>query len=83
MTRYIDAETAAALGARRTLVWRAYFPQSGLLTRIAAMARTWLQRRQQRQELLDYMALDHRADGDIGISRSDALDWAHRPFWRR
>jgi len=45
------------------------------------MVRIWLERRRQRQELLNYITDDHRAVTDLGVSRSGARDWAERPFW--
>jgi uncharacterized protein YjiS (DUF1127 family) len=41
-----------------------------------------LRRRRDRYELLCYLAADHRAAADIGIDRSNACEWAERPFWR-
>ena len=49
---------------------------------LLALVRTWLRRHQRRQELLSYIAQDHRAAADIGITRAEAEDWARRPFWR-
>ena len=49
---------------------------------LLALVRTWLKRHQSRQELLDYIAQDHRAAADMGTTRADAEDWARRPFWR-
>jgi uncharacterized protein YjiS (DUF1127 family) len=43
---------------------------------------TWAKRRRDRLELLNYLAQDHRAAGDMGTSRADAEHWARQPFWR-
>lgn len=43
---------------------------------------TWAKRRRDRLELLNYLAQDHRAAGDMGTSRADAEYWARQPFWR-
>ena len=48
---------------------------------LLALVRTWLKRHQSRQELLDYIAQDHRAAADMGTTRAEAQDWARRPFW--
>jgi uncharacterized protein YjiS (DUF1127 family) len=53
-----------------------------LLQRAAELARKWRERRRQRAELFEYIALDHRAAGDIGITGYEARNWAERPFWR-
>jgi uncharacterized protein YjiS (DUF1127 family) len=45
-------------------------------------ARSGLARRRQRLELLDYMANDHRAAADIGITGYEARHWSERPIWR-
>lgn len=49
---------------------------------LLALVRTWLKRHRRRQELLDYIAQDHRAAADMGTTRAEAEDWARRPFWR-
>jgi uncharacterized protein YjiS (DUF1127 family) len=76
MSHYLHGESAAGFAGGRAFPWRAF------LNGAAATARTWLMRRQQRQELLDYMATDHRATADIGVAGNDARDWAKRPFWQ-
>jgi uncharacterized protein YjiS (DUF1127 family) len=75
MFRYLYGESVAALAEGRSFSWRAYVHAA------VDTVRTWPTRRRQRQELLDYMAIDHRIAADIGLSKSDALDWAERPFW--
>jgi uncharacterized protein YjiS (DUF1127 family) len=76
MSRYLDGESVAAFAGSRAVSWRALFKS------ITDVPRIWLTRQQERQELLDYLAMDHRAAMDIGIDRSDAREWAHRPFWQ-
>ena len=49
---------------------------------LLALVWTWWKRHQSRQELLNYIAQDHRAAADMGTTRADAEDWARRPFWR-
>jgi uncharacterized protein YjiS (DUF1127 family) len=66
----------AALAPLRTFSWLTLY--RGAL----AWARSCRQRQRERQQLLDYMAIDHRAAADIGVQRHDALEWANRPFWR-
>jgi len=50
--------------------------------RIVAGWRMYRMRRRHRRELLDYLASDHRAAADIGVTPNDARIWAERPFWR-
>lgn len=80
MSRYSPAQPVAGLAEGRVFSrlssWRTLFNS------IAMTVLTWHRRRQLRQELLDYLAMDHRAAADIGISRSSAREWAARPFWR-
>jgi uncharacterized protein YjiS (DUF1127 family) len=76
MSRYLDGESVAAFAGSRTFSWRAFCKS------ITDVPRIWLKRQQDRQELLDYLATDHRAAMDIGIDRSNAREWATRPFWQ-
>ena len=76
MTRYVVGESVAVLAGSRSFSWRAFF------TGLSDTLRMWLERRRVRQELLSYLAMDHRAAKDIGIDRSNAREWAERPFWR-
>jgi uncharacterized protein YjiS (DUF1127 family) len=50
-----------------------------VLSRLACIIVTWLQRRQGRRDLRE---LDDRLLADIGISRTEALSEARKPFWR-
>jgi len=76
MSHYLHGDSAAALQQRRQISWRMLFQSAD------NMVRNWIKRRQQRQEFLDYMVLDHRAAADIGLAANDARDWAERPFWQ-
>jgi uncharacterized protein YjiS (DUF1127 family) len=75
MSRYLDGESISAF-AGKTFSWRTFCKS------IVEMPRTWLKRLRDRQELLNYLAIDHRAAKDIGIDRCNAREWAERPFWQ-
>jgi uncharacterized protein YjiS (DUF1127 family) len=76
MSCYIDPDVAADFAPLRMLSWRVPCREA------VAWVRSCRQRQRERQQLLDYMAIDHRAAADIGMKRHDALEWANRPFWR-
>jgi len=76
MSYFFHSERAAAFAQRRSYSWRAF--RNG----VAAWLRAGVARRQQRQELLDYMVSDHRAAADLGITSYEARDWSKRLFWR-
>lgn len=76
MSHYLDGESVAALAESRSFSWRTFFKSA------ADTARTWLKRHRERQQLLDYLAIDHRAARDIGVDIGNAREWAERPFWR-
>jgi uncharacterized protein YjiS (DUF1127 family) len=76
MSCTIEPDVAAAAAPLRILSWREIFRGA-----VAWVQACW-QRQRERQQLLDYMAIDHRAAADIGMKRCDALEWANRPFWR-
>jgi len=76
MTHYLSSQPAAAAAGRRNVPGRAFVAGA------AEMVRIWLERRRQRQELLNHITDDHRAVTDLGVSRSAARDWVERPFWR-
>lgn len=80
MSHYLHGQSAAALSERPPVFWP-IFCSSAIVT-VRTMMRTWAKRRQHRQELRDYVAIDHRATADMGITSSNARDWAKRPFWR-
>jgi uncharacterized protein YjiS (DUF1127 family) len=82
MSDRILAEAASPFTERCSLSWRSLrrsavsiFP---ILFRTVA---TWRSRRRQRRELFEFLASDHRAAADIGITRYDAeqsFDWPFR-----
>ena len=76
MSHYVHSDSAASLPRGRQISWHAFFQSANNLMR------TWIRRRQQRQELLDYFTIDHRAAADMGVAADDARDWAERPFWQ-
>jgi uncharacterized protein YjiS (DUF1127 family) len=76
MSQYLNGESVAAFAESRSLYWRTF------LQRAIDTARTWSKRQRDREELLRYLALDHRAGTDIGVDRNCAREWADRPFWR-
>ena len=76
MSRYLDGEIAAAFAGSRAFSWLAFCKT------VVDVPRIWLRRERERQELLDYLADDYRAAKDIGIDRSNAREWADRPFWQ-
>jgi uncharacterized protein YjiS (DUF1127 family) len=76
MRSYSNSESVGAFAEARALSWRV------IANRIATLIQTSWTRRQQRQELLDYIASDCRAAADIGITSGEARGWSQRPFWR-
>jgi uncharacterized protein YjiS (DUF1127 family) len=76
MSCRFQGRSAATFAQRRPFSWRAIF------NAVVERARSGLARRRQRLELLDYMANDHRAAADIGITSYEARNWSERPFWR-
>lgn len=75
---FYDARNEAALACaqRRSVSLRK------VLAGAVERARTALTRRRQRQELFEYLASDHRAAADIGISNGEARALSRTPFWR-
>jgi len=76
MSDRVHGGLALAFAKRRPLPRRTFF------NGIAELMRACRRRREQQQELLDYMASDHCAAADIGITGYEARNWAERPFWR-
>jgi uncharacterized protein YjiS (DUF1127 family) len=76
MSQYLDGESVAAFAESRSISWRAF------VQRTIDTVRIWRTRRKERDELLTYLAMDHRAGNDIGMDRTCAREWAERPFWR-
>ena len=81
MSRYLDGTSVAAFAGNRSFAWSALRKRL-LAGSVSRSARIWLKRWRDRRELLDYLAMDHRAAADLGIDRSNAREWAQRPFWR-
>lgn len=88
MSQILDIETVGA--PRSGAPWRsasayaqALFDTLVSLTSSLHKAHaTWSKRRRKRLELLNYIAQDPRAAGDMGTNRSAADYWAQQPFWR-
>jgi uncharacterized protein YjiS (DUF1127 family) len=76
MSQYLDGESVTAFVEGRSISTRAF------LQRAMDTIRVWRRRQQEREELLKYLAMDHRAGTDIGMDRTCAREWAERPFWR-
>jgi uncharacterized protein YjiS (DUF1127 family) len=76
MSHYFDGRSVAALSPGRAFSWRAFF------YRIVETVKLWRRRQREREEFLFFLTTDHRAFNDLSVGRSDALEWAERPFWR-
>jgi hypothetical protein len=76
MSRHSNTESFGAFPKARAPSWRV------VASRIATLIWIFWTRRQQRQELLGYIASDYRAAADIGITSGEARGWSQRPFWR-
>jgi uncharacterized protein YjiS (DUF1127 family) len=76
MSHYLDGGSVATFAESPSFSGRAFFKS------VVDTLRVWHKRQCDRRQLLDYLAMDHRAASDIGIDRSNARDWAQRPFWR-
>jgi uncharacterized protein YjiS (DUF1127 family) len=76
MSQYLDGESVAAFAESRS------FSSRAVLRRAIDTIRIWRKRQHEREELLKYLAMDHRAGTDLGIDRTCAREWAERPFWR-
>lgn len=76
MSCYWQADAWATVAPSRTLFvpapWR----------RAMAWLRSCRQHRREREELLAFMAADHRAAADIGVTTYEVMNWSKRPFWR-
>jgi len=55
-------------------------PLAGTFTAFNQIFATWRRRARERRELA---SLDHRTIRDLGLSRSEILFEANKPFWRR
>jgi uncharacterized protein YjiS (DUF1127 family) len=76
MASILHREAAAGLTELQPLSWRA------LIKSVVDRVRTYPKHRRERQELLEYIASDHRVAADLGINMDTARDWSRRPFWR-
>lgn len=76
MSCYWQAEATAAAAPSRALFVAA------LCRRAMVWLRSRRQRRREREELLAFLAADHRAASDIGVTTYEAMNWSKRPFWR-
>ena len=76
MSQYLGGESVVAFVESQSFSSRAFFQ------RVIDTIRTWRKRQGEREELLKYLAMDHRAGMDIGMDRTCAREWAERPFWR-
>ncbi len=74
MSCYLQNPAAGAFAERRS--------RRAWLHNIADWLRAAHDRRRQRQELIDYLASDHRAAADIGIGSYETHHLSARPFWR-
>lgn len=66
MSYYAQTQTSVAASARQTFSLRSIF------NRVVDRLRAADQRRRQYQELIDYLASDHRAAADLGITPHEA-----------
>jgi hypothetical protein len=68
---------------QRLLSWLTAVYESG--RRVAGRCRSvivmWARRHRDRQDLLNYLAQDHRAAADMGATPGDLKTWAQKPFW--
>jgi len=76
MSHTLRGENVAAYTQARAFSWRALFAH------LADTPGTWRRRQRERQELLRYLATDHRAAMDLGTDLAGAREWADRPFWQ-
>ncbi len=76
MSHTLHGENVAAFTQGRA------FSGHVLFARLTDTLRTWRRRQRERQELLYYLATDHRAVMDLGTDFASAREWADRPFWQ-
>jgi len=82
MSQYLDGESIAAFTESRSFTGSRSFSWRAFLQRAIGTMRVWRDRQREREELLNYLTMDHRAGTDIRMDRSCAREWAKRPFWR-
>lgn len=79
MSDRILAEAASTFAERRSLSWRSLRRRAvSIFPILFRSVATWHSSRRQRRELFEFLASDHRAAADIGITRYDAeqsFDW--------
>jgi uncharacterized protein YjiS (DUF1127 family) len=83
MSDRILAEVTSTFIERRSFSWRPL--TRGAVRIFRALFRivgTWRSRRRQRRELFEFLASDHRAAADIGITRYEAEHWFNQPLRR-
>jgi uncharacterized protein YjiS (DUF1127 family) len=81
MSKRILAEVASPFIERRSFSWQSVRQSAVRIFPILFRAvATWHSRRRQRRELFEFLASDHRAAADIGITRYEAEHWFDRPF---
>jgi uncharacterized protein YjiS (DUF1127 family) len=82
MSDRIFAEAGSPFTERRSFSWRSLRRSALSILPISfRTVATWRSRRRQRRELFEFLASDHRAAADIGITRYDAeqsFDWPFR-----
>ena len=65
--------------AHISLHYSSQAPLAGTFTAIRQILATWRQRTKERRELAN---LDYRTMRDLGISPTDVVFEANKPFWR-
>jgi uncharacterized protein YjiS (DUF1127 family) len=81
MSDRILAEAASPFTERRSLSWRSLRRSAVRIFHVLfRTVGTWRSRRRQRRELFEFLASDHRAAADIGITRYEAEHWFNRPL---
>jgi len=82
MSDRILVEETSTFIERRSFSWRSLIRRTvRIFPALFRMVGGWRSRRQQRRELFEFLASDHRAAADIGITRYDAeqsFDWPFR-----
>jgi uncharacterized protein YjiS (DUF1127 family) len=74
---HTERDAAAAVAP-----WWAFSWPAKICRDAVAWLRAGRQRQRERRELLSFLASDHRASADFGVTRDEALSWSSRPFWR-
>jgi uncharacterized protein YjiS (DUF1127 family) len=83
MSDRILAEVTSTFIERRLFSWRPLTRGAVRIFRaLFHIVGTWRSRRRQRRELFEFLASDHRAAADIGITRYEAEHWFNQPLRR-